>query len=130
MNRHTPLHPSSYYLQRQQAFESNARTYPRHLPLAIRRAQGLYVTDTDGKVYLDCLSGAGTLALGHNHPVVIEAIREHLAEGRPLHTLDLTTPTKDEFVEELFASLPPAFASRARIQFCSPSGSDDVGGQP
>jgi diaminobutyrate-2-oxoglutarate transaminase len=117
---------SRYYLERQQSVESNARTYPRRLPLAIRKAQGIHVTDVDGRAYLDCLAGAGTLALGHNHPVVVEAIRHHLDEGCPLHTLDLTTPTKDQFVEELFASLPASFAARARVQFCGPTGSDAV----
>src|SRR5713101_543775 len=126
MSHNETNHPASHYIERQQGYESNARTYPRHLPLAIRKAQGLYVTDVDGKVYLDCLAGAGTLALGHNHPVVVEALRRHLEEECPLHTLDLTTPTRDEFVEELFASLPPAFAARARIQFCGPSGADAV----
>lgn len=114
------------YLERQQQFESNARTYPRRLPLAIQKAQGVYVTDVSGEVYIDCLAGAGTLALGHNHPVVTDAIRRHLDEGRPLHTLDLTTPTKDQFVEELFASLPAGFAATARIQFCGPTGADAV----
>lgn len=118
--------PARYYLDRQQAYESNARTYPRRLPIAIRRAKGLYLTDTDGKTYMDCLCGAGTLALGHNHPVVVEAIRTHLDEGYPLHTLDLTSPVKDHFVQDLFATLPPEFAARARIHFCGPSGSDAV----
>jgi diaminobutyrate-2-oxoglutarate transaminase len=121
-----PEHSSRYYLDRQQNFESNARTYPRRLPIAIRKAKGLYLTDADGKVFMDCLCGAGTLALGHNHPVVVEAIRHHLEEAYPLHTLDLTSPVKDTFVEELFASLPPAFASRAKIHFCGPSGADAV----
>src|SRR5262249_1811449 len=94
--------------------------------LAIQKAQGMTVTDVDGRVYLDCLAGAETLALGHNHPVVLEALSEHLNMGLPLHTLDLATPTKDQFVDELFASLPPSFASRARIHFCGPSGSDAV----
>lgn len=80
----------------------------------------------EGKVYFDCLSGAGTLALGHNHPVIIEAIEQVLKSGLPLHTLDLTTPVKDEFIEELFASLPKDFASRAKIQFCGPAGADAV----
>ena len=115
-----PQHNSQYYIANQKQFESNARTYPRRLPLAIRKAKGLYVTDTDGKVYMDCLCGAGTLALGHNHPATVDAIRAHLDEGYPLHTLDLTTPVKDAFVEELFASLPPnsrrgrRFSSAAR----------------
>ena len=117
---------SEPYLERQARLESNARTYPRSIPVAIGEAKGIRVKDVGGKTYLDCLAGAGTLALGHNHPVVVEAIRKLLAEGRPLHTLDLTTPVKDRFVEELFASLPKEFAGRAKVQFCGPAGTDAV----
>ena len=114
------------YLERQRRRESNARTYPRRLPLAIAKAEGLYVTDVEGRVYMDCLCGAGALALGHNHPVVVDALRQHLTSGVPMQALDLMTPGKERFVAELFATLPPAFAQRARIQFCSPSGADAV----
>ena len=57
---------SLYYLDRQIKVESNARSYPHRLPIAIRKAEGLYVTDVDGRVFMDCLCGAGTLALGHD----------------------------------------------------------------
>jgi diaminobutyrate-2-oxoglutarate transaminase len=115
-----------YYLDRQARFESNARSYPRRIPIAIRRAEGMFVEDMDGRRYIDCLAGAGTLALGHHHPVVVEAIRQTLADGVPFQTLDLTTPVKDRFVEGLFSSLPKAFADQARIQFCGPSGADAI----
>jgi diaminobutyrate-2-oxoglutarate transaminase len=114
------------YLQRQAARESNARSYPRRIPLALQEAHGIYVRDTQGQLFMDCLAGAGTLALGHNHPVAIAAMRQTLDAGLPLHTLDLTTPVKDRFVEELFAALPEAFASQARIQFCGPTGADGI----
>lgn len=117
---------NAYYLDRQANFESNARSYPRRLPIAIRRAEGLYVEDIDGRRYIDCLAGAGALALGHQHPVVMAAVQETLAEGTPWQTLDLTTPIKDHFVHELFASLPEDFARHARIQFCGPSGADAI----
>lgn len=90
------------------------------------RARGLTIEGADGRRYLDCLSGAGTLALGHNHPVVLEAIRKVLDSGAPLHVLDLATPVKDAFTTELFRTLPPRFAERARIQFCGPAGTDAV----
>ncbi len=32
-------------------------------------------------IYIDCLVGAGTLSLGHNHPVVIAAIKDTLDSG-------------------------------------------------
>lgn len=75
---------------------------------------------------MDCLAGAGTLALGHNHDAAIEAMRATLDAGLPLHTLDLTTPVKDSFIEALFSSLPAHFARRGRIQFCGPTGADAI----
>jgi diaminobutyrate-2-oxoglutarate transaminase len=113
-------------LGRQAARESAARTYARSLPIVPVRARGMTVEGADGRRYLDCLSGAGTLALGHNHPVVLAAIRQVLDSGAPLHVLDLATPVKDAFTTELFDSLPPEFARDARIQFCGPAGTDAV----
>ncbi|MFF4210128.1 diaminobutyrate--2-oxoglutarate transaminase family protein [Streptomyces sp. NPDC001796] len=113
-------------LRRQSARESAARTYARALPIVPVRARGLTIEGADGRRYLDCLSGAGTLALGHNHPVVLEAIRKVLDSGAPLHVLDLATPLKDAFTTELFRTLPPALADRARVQFCGPAGTDAV----
>lgn len=117
---------SGRLLGRQAERESNARTYPRSIPVAVSEARGIHVWDADGRRYLDCLSGAGTLALGHNHPVVVEAIREVLERGGPLHALDLATPVKDRFVEKLFGSLPQEFAGRAKVHFCGPAGTDAV----
>ncbi|MFE2167225.1 diaminobutyrate--2-oxoglutarate transaminase family protein [Streptomyces sp. NPDC059447] len=113
-------------LRRQSQRESAARTYARSLPIVPVRARGLTIEGADGRRYLDCLSGAGTLALGHNHPVVLEAVRGVLDSGAPLHVLDLATPVKDAFTTELFANLPPALAADARIQFCGPAGTDAV----
>ena len=113
-------------LLRQQQQESNARSYPRRIPLALKRARGLCVEDVEGRQFIACLAGAGTLALGHNHPVVTEAIQRVLADELPLHTLDLTTPVKDRFVQDLFGVLPEALRSEAKIQFCGPTGTDAV----
>ncbi|KKB73396.1 MULTISPECIES: aspartate aminotransferase family protein [Bacillus] len=114
------------FLEQQNRRESNARSYPRRFPLAMQTAEGIFVTDADGKQYYDCLAGAGTLVLGHNHPVVIEAIQKMIDEKRPLHTLDITSEIKEEFISEVFASLPESFAKRAKIQFCGPTGGDAI----
>lgn len=114
---------NEYYLTRQSQMESNVRSYPRKLPLAIAKAQGCWVTDVEGREYLDCLAGAGTLALGHNHPAVIQSIQDTLASGVPLHTLDLTTPLKDKFSETLLSYLPGGKEAYC-LQFCGPSGAD------
>lgn len=116
----------SALLLRQQQQESNARSYPRRIPLALKRARGIYVEDVEGRQFIDCLAGAGTLALGHNHPVVIDAIQQVIADELPLHTLDLTTPVKDQFVQDLFGLLPEALRREAKIQFCGPTGTDAV----
>lgn len=123
----------SYYEEANEAIlaqqadrESNARSYPRNLPLAIKEAKGVVVTDVDGNEYYDCLAGAGTLALGHNHPRVVEAMERALEADRPVHTLDITTPAKERFIDALFASLPDEFSDSAKIQFCSPAGTDAV----
>lgn len=113
--------------RRQAARESAARTYARTLPIVPVRARGLTVESADGHRYLDCASGGGTLSLGHNHPVVLEAIRAVLDSGdAPLHTLDLATPVRDAFVAELFRTLPPGFGDHARVQFCGPTVADAV----
>ena len=113
-------------LRRQAQRESSARTYARSLPVVPVRARGMTVEGADGTRYLDCLSGAGTLALGHNHPVVLEAVRRVLDSGAPLHVLDMATPVKDDFTTALFETLPKPLAEHGRIQFCGPAGTDAV----
>ena len=113
-------------LARQAARESSARSYARHLPVVPVRADGMTVHGADGRTYLDCLAGAGSLALGHNHPVVVQAVRKVLDQGAPMHVLDLATPIKDAFTETLLGLLPGELAADARIHFCGPSGADAV----
>lgn len=118
--------PGEAILRRQRIRESAARTYARSFPIVPVRAHGMTVEGADGRRYLDCLAGAGTLALGHNHPVVLEAIRRTLDSGAPLHLLDLATAEKDDFTTALLESLPAEFAARARVHFCGPAGTDAV----
>jgi diaminobutyrate-2-oxoglutarate transaminase len=120
------MHSNQYYTDHQAEYESSARSYPRKFPLAIGSAKGSWIEDVEGNRYLDFLSGAGTLALGHNDDEINRAMIDLIQSGAPLHTLDLTTPLKDMFVETLFSILPKGMASRARVQFCSPSGTDAV----
>ena len=115
---------NQYYITRQNSTESNARSYPRKFPFAIAKAKGSWVEDVEGNTYLDFLCGAGTLALGHNDDEVNQAMVEMLTNNLPLHTLDLTTPVKDTFVETLLGALPFGMGKDCKIQFCSPSGTD------
>ena len=120
MNQNT----NKYFIERQEGYESSARSYPRKFPVAIMKAKGSWVEDIEGKRYLDFLNGAGTLALGHNDDEVSKAMIELIQSGASLHMLDLVTPMKDEFVQALFSIVPKELAEKAKVQFCSPSGSD------
>lgn len=117
---------NQFYLDCQEQTESNARSYPRKFPIAIKEAKGSYVTDVEGNKYLDFLCGAGTLALGHNDDEVNQAMIKLLTGNYPLHTLDLITPIKHTFAETLLSKLPEALRNNAKVQFCSPSGTDAV----
>ena len=117
---------NQYYVDRQNDFESSARSYPRKFPFALKKAKGSWVEDVEGNKYLDFLCGAGTLALGHNDDEVNQAMVDLLTSDAPLHTLDLTTPVKDRFVHTILSLLPEGLKENAKIQFCSPSGTDAV----
>ena len=112
------------YMVRQEQTESNARSYPRKFPFSLVKAKGSWIEDVEGNRYLDFLCGAGTLALGHNDPGINQAMIEMLSSDAPLHTLDLMTPVKDRFVHTLISLLPEELQPNAKIQFCSPSGTD------
>lgn len=48
------------------------------LPVVIAEAEGAWVTDVEGRRYLDFLSGYSALNFGHRHPALIEAARAQL----------------------------------------------------
>ena len=54
------------------------QNYARY-PLVLARGKGCYVYDTEGKRYLDFISGIGVNALGHAHPRLMKVIREQAA---------------------------------------------------
>jgi ornithine--oxo-acid transaminase len=53
---------------------------PNYHPLdvVVAEASGAWVTDVDGRRYLDCLSAYSALNFGHAHPVLVEAARRQL----------------------------------------------------
>lgn len=87
------LTPDQILLDQEQ-HESEVRSYPRRLPIAIKQAYGALVEDTRGQLFLDCLAGAGTLALGYNHPEINQALKDQLDSGLPYQTLDIATKAK------------------------------------
>lgn len=119
------LTPDDVLLSQEQ-YESEVRSYPRRLPIAIKSGRGAIVEDTKGQIYLDCLACAGALPLGYNHSEINQVLINSINAGVPYQTLDLTTPSKDAFIKGVMQFLPAEFAKTARIQFCGPSGADAV----
>ena len=66
-------------------FRFVAQTSPDPLGIEIARAHGCTIVATDGREYLDLLSGIGVASLGHAHPEVVQAIKDQ-AE-RYLHAM-------------------------------------------
>ena len=48
------------------------------LPVVITAAEGAWVTDVDGRRYIDALAGYSALNFGHRHPALLAAAREQL----------------------------------------------------
>jgi diaminobutyrate-2-oxoglutarate transaminase len=124
VNGSIPGPRSAELLARQDARESSARTYPRRLQIAIGQAQGSYVEDLDGNVFIDFLNGAGSLPLGHSHPELLEAIQEQLMKFQ--HGLDFPTEVRDEYISMHMSMLPAEMQGRTKIGFCGPTGANAI----
>jgi acetylornithine/N-succinyldiaminopimelate aminotransferase len=62
------------------------QNYARY-PLALTRGKGIYVYDTEGRRYLDFITGIGVNALGHAHPRIVKTIRQQA--GLMIHSSNL-----------------------------------------
>ena len=112
---------SRNFLDFQRSTEGGAVSYPRGMPMALRRGRGATVEDVDGNIYIDFFAGAGVLNFGHSHPEVIAAAKAQLDDLT--HTLDIPSPPRRALIERLRAVLPPELS---RLQFGGPTGSDAV----
>ena len=54
-------------------------TYGR-LPIALSHGEGAYVWDTEGRRYLDGLSGIAVNTLGHKHPKLVAALQDQVTK--------------------------------------------------
>ncbi len=74
------------------------------LPVVIAEGSGAWVTDIDGRRYLDCLAGYSALNFGHRHPALIAAARAQL---------DRLTLTSRAFIHDQFAEFCRGLAQLA-----------------
>ncbi|WP_214105318.1 ornithine--oxo-acid transaminase [Acrocarpospora catenulata] len=71
------------------------------LPVVIAHAEGAWVTDVEGKRYLDCLAGYSSLNFGHGNPEILAAARAQL---------DRVTLTSRAFYHDQFAAFAAGLA--------------------
>ena len=67
------------------------RTYARQ-PVRFERGEGAWLFDSEGKRYLDFLSGIAVCSVGHAHPVMVKALQRQAAELIHVSNLYLTAP--------------------------------------
>ena len=73
-------------------------------PRFIHSAQGSTVTDADGVTYIDYVGSWGPMILGHNHPNILQAVKDAAADG-----LSFGAPTAREIdIAELMISMVPS----------------------
>lgn len=73
-------------ISHKQAFLQHlAQTSDAPLALEIKKAEGIYLKTTDGKRYIDLISGIGVSNLGHRNHKISQAIRKQV--GKYLHTM-------------------------------------------
>ncbi|MBW8687212.1 aspartate aminotransferase family protein [Chitinophaga rhizophila] len=115
---------SQALIARQQLLESSIVSYPKGLPIALKRAKGAIVEDADGNQFIDFFSMAGVLNVGHVNPYVLEYVRKQQEEL--IHVLDFPTENKLDLIEKILAEFPDNVRDQFKVAFCASTGSDAV----
>src|SRR5690606_34492292 len=106
--------------------ESQVRGYCRNWPATFTTASGSTVQAEDGRTYLDFFAGAGALNYGHNHPVLLEALIDYLRSGGIVHSLDMHTAPKREFLTTFRDRILAPRDLDYRVMFPGPTGANSV----
>jgi len=72
-------------------------------PFFIRRGDGAYVEDTEGRRYVDWVQSWGPLVFGHVDPEIVDAVREAALDGT---TFGAPTEREVELAEEIVDAVP------------------------
>lgn len=84
---------------------SYAIRYFEPYPFYVKKAKGCRVYDVDGKVYVDYWMGHGALILGHNHPLMVKAIKEAAEIGTHI---GLVNEYEIMYAEQVLKMIPSA----------------------
>jgi acetylornithine/N-succinyldiaminopimelate aminotransferase len=92
---------------RQLFLNNNAQTTNFPLLLEFERAEGVYMYDSEGKPYMDLISGIGVSNLGHSNPKVISAIKDQVDKYMHLMVYGEYVQTPQvRFADKLLSILP------------------------
>ncbi len=106
--------------------ESEVRCYCRRYPALFVTASNAVLKDADGREYIDFLAGAGALNYGHNNPALVEAVISYLQAGGIVHSLDLYTVAKRDFLQRFADLILAPRGLRYKVQFPGPTGTNAV----
>lgn len=89
-----------------------AQTTDHPVSLEVDRAEGIYIWDRSGKKYIDMVSGLAVNNIGHNHPNIIQAIKNQ--SEKYLHVMPYGEFIQDpqlELAKKLDEILPPILSN-------------------
>ncbi len=109
-----------------ESLESEVRSYCRNWPTVFDRAEGSFMYSEDGREYLDFFSGAGALNYGHNHPDLQKPLVDYLSSGRVVHSLDMHSVAKREFLEAFRDVVLQPRGLDYKVMFPGPTGTNAV----
>ncbi len=87
-------------------------TYARQ-SIGLSHGEGAWVWDTEGRKYLDALSGIAVNTLGHNHPKLVAALRDQV--GQLIHSSNIYQVPLQEQLGERLATL----SGMEKVFFCN-----------
>ncbi|WP_229683260.1 diaminobutyrate--2-oxoglutarate transaminase [Virgibacillus oceani] len=106
--------------------ESAVRSYSRGWPTIFTKAKGYKLWDIDGKEYIDFFAGAGALNYGHNNEVMQEKLIEYIRNDGIIHSLDMGTTPRKEFLERFKEVILTPRELDYKIMFPGPTGTNTV----
>ncbi|WP_174616315.1 diaminobutyrate--2-oxoglutarate transaminase [Virgibacillus ihumii] len=106
--------------------ESAVRSYSRGWPTIFEKAKGYKLWDIDGKEYIDFFAGAGALSYGHNDDVMQEKLIEYIKNDGIIHSLDMGTTPRKEFLESFKEKILTPRKLDYKIMFPGPTGTNTV----
>ncbi len=107
-------------------YESEVRSYCRSFPEIFTKAKGSILTDVNGKEYIDFFNGAGAVNYGHNNDYIKEKLVNYLMSDGIIHSLDMMTVPKQEFLEFFEEKVLKARGFDYKVMFPGPTGTNGV----